>query len=368
MFELHSFVLEDFFRKYEHRRDLLNLASSDASPWTLQEAIDRCSRLQQDLAQIDFKYPDIDGVLLPSLVTFCKPPPGMGVLAVSGAAEAIFLILAEHRCRIDARLRIAGPLPSYGAFDGIPHLLGCDTAVYRYRYDADWSLDPDALRKVSANSDVVVVNNPHNPTGHLIDDGLLEEVSNIVSRNGGTLLVDEVFRLPEDCASATRLGQNVIVIGSLSKVYGMPGLRLGWIVTDTARLDRLRTVQQYTTLSPNSFAVTLGAAVLDDIDHFSRRTLLQTNRRIVEEWAAKHADVLRVIPSPAGTTAILEVNSSASEDDLFDAFLGNQVLLVPGSRCFAVNGPRPWFRLGYGAREDVLRQGLDAVADALKKI
>src|SRR5438132_476097 len=109
MFELRSFALEDFFRQYEHRPDLLKLASSDASPWTLRDMVARCPRLQQDIAGIDLKYPDVEGALLPPLARFCELPPGMGVLAVSGAAEAIFLVLAEYRSRKNEHLRIAVP-------------------------------------------------------------------------------------------------------------------------------------------------------------------------------------------------------------------------------------------------------------------
>ena len=367
MFQLHSFPLEDFFRQYEHRQGLLNLASSDAVPWTLEEITAQCPGLKQDFSHLDLNYPNIEGALNPSLEAFCKSPSGMGVLATSGTAEAIFLVLAEHRCRSNTRPRIAIPLPSYGAYYGISHLLGFEVAAYSYRPDSEWSLDAEGLRKLSAESDIVVVNNPHNPTGHVIDEGLLNEIGCAVAGNGGTLLVDEVFRLPEDCQSATRLGSSVIVIGSLSKVYGMPGLRLGWIVADNSRLDQLRTLQQYTTLSVNSLAVILGSAVFKHIDSFSRRTLLQTNRRIVGEWAVNHSDLLRLIASPAGTTAVLEVKSSATEDELLDALVEEHVLLVPGFRCFGVRGSRPWFRLGYGGREEVLRQGLNNLTETLTR-
>src|ERR1700720_122782 len=110
MFQLRSFSLEDFFRQYEHRQGLLNLASSDSNPWTLEEMTARCPRLEQDLRLINLRYPDIDGGLIPSLERFCKPPSGMGVLATSGTAEAIFIVLAEQRSRNQTRLRIAVPL------------------------------------------------------------------------------------------------------------------------------------------------------------------------------------------------------------------------------------------------------------------
>jgi aspartate/methionine/tyrosine aminotransferase len=367
MFDLRAFPLEEFFRTYEHRPGLINLASSDAYPWSWQETIARCPELRTVLDGLSLGYPDLEEELLPNLVTFCDPPSGMRTLATSGTAEAIFLVLAGLRCQRATAPRIAVPQPSYGAFTGVSRLLGYDVVHYAYKRADDWSLATGQLRALCASCDVVVINNPHNPTGHLIDRVLLQDVSNEMGRKDGTLLVDEVFRLPEDFASAASLGQHIIVVGSLSKVYGMPGLRLGWVVANAARIDQLRPIQQYMTLSLSCFTTTVGAMILAHIERFSRNALLQNNRRIVDEWAAGNSRLLKVIHGPSGTTAILEIESPRSEGELFNTFLSEGVLLVPGVQCFEVEGPKAWFRLGYGTREDLLLQGLDAVATALRR-
>ncbi|HXT63043.1 MAG TPA: pyridoxal phosphate-dependent aminotransferase [Pyrinomonadaceae bacterium] len=367
MLDLLPFALEDFFAEFEHRRDLLNLGSSDAAPWTLPEILRQCPGLQRDLEQLSFGYPDVQRSLVPKLRDICKPPAQMDILAVSGAAEAIFLVLTEFRSRGIDSLRIAVPRPSYGAFAGIARLSGYEMKDYAYTVGEEWSLDAEGLRKVALNADIVVVNNPHNPTGWLMDEDLLKEISDIVAENDGMLLVDEVFRLPGDCTSATRFGPQVTVISSLSKVYGMPGLRLGWMVTSETHLNRLRTVQQYTTLTPNIFTQAVGQRVLEHLDLFSRRTLLQTNRSILLDWAHRNSRLVRLVTPQAGTTAVLEIISSRSEEDLFRLFESSGVLLVPGARCFGVTGAKPWFRLGYGAPENVLREGLDVISQALRR-
>lgn len=367
MSDLRPFALEDFFAEFEHRPGLFNLASSDAAPWTLQDVFDHCPDLQTDLARLSLNYPDVRKSLVPALEEFCKPPSEMNILAVSGAAEAILLILAECRSRRDGRLRVAVPRPSYGAYAGLADLLGYEIIDYGYTNDDEWSLDADSLRQAATSADILVINNPHNPTGRLIDEKLLQALSDIVAEKQGTLLVDEVFRLPEDCPSATHLGTHVTVISSLSKVYGMPGLRLGWIVTSQANIQGLRTLQQYTTLTPNVFAEAVGKEVLKHLDSFSRRGLLETNRVLLLNWAQQNSALVRLIAPDAGTTAVLEINSSQSEDDLFKLFESSGVLLVPGARCFGVNNTKPWFRLGYGAPETVLRNGLETISRALRR-
>jgi aspartate/methionine/tyrosine aminotransferase len=367
MLDLLPFALEDFFAEFEHRPNQLNLASSDACPWTLPEILVRCPDLQTDLERLSLNYPDVHKSLVPPLQKICQPPPHMDILAVSGAAEAIFLILTECRSRNDNPLRIAVPHPSYGAFAGVSHLLDYEIKNYSYTIGNDWSLNADALREAAMSADLLVINNPHNPTGRLIDEDLLKDISDIVAEKNGMLLVDEVFRLPEDCASATRLGPHVTVISSLSKVYGMPGLRLGWMVTSERHISRFRTVQQYTTLTPNIFTQAVGKKVLERIDLFSRGGLLQTNRSILVDWARSNSGLVRLVTPQAGTTAVLEINSTRSEDELFKLLESSRVLLVPGARCFGVNGAKPWFRLGYGAPENVLREGLEIISVALRR-
>jgi aspartate/methionine/tyrosine aminotransferase len=367
MSDLRPFALEDFFAEFEHRPGLLNLASSDAAPWTLQEVFDHCPDLKTAFARLSLNYPDVRESLVPALQKFCQPPPGMDILAVSGAAEAIFLVLTERRSQRNGQLRVAVPRPSYGAYAGISELLGYEITDYGYTNDGEWSLDADGLRQAATSADTLVINNPHNPTGRLIDEQLLQEISEIVAKRHGTLLVDEVFRLPDNCPSAIRLGAHVTVISSLSKVYGMPGLRLGWIVTSQTNIPRLRTLQQYTTLTPNVFAQAVGREVLTHIESFSRRDLLKTNRALLLTWARQNSDIVRLIPPDASTTAVLEINTDQSEDDLFKLFEITGVLLVPGSRCFSVENPKPWFRLGYGGSETVLRDGLETISQALRR-
>jgi DNA-binding transcriptional MocR family regulator len=152
-----------------------------------------------------------------------------------------------------------------------------------------------------------------------------------------------------------------VVIGSLSKTYGLPGLRLGWVAASKERIARLRTAQQYLSLSLNAITVALGSAILDRAERFSRASLIRKNRRILINWAKKHGNISISAPV-GGTTVCLSINTAVEGDELFDQFVRHGVLLAPGTRCFEFGDDIRWFRLGYGAESDALRRGLKLVS------
>jgi DNA-binding transcriptional MocR family regulator len=173
------------------------------------------------------------------------------------------------------------------------------------------------------------------------------------------LIVDEVFRLPGDTAFPLR--ENVVVIGSLSKMYGFPGLRFGWIVASKRRIRRMRTIQQYVSLSLSSFGAALGPIVLQHMDVFARRGLLELNRQVLLNWAKAHEKLLRISRPSGGTTVVLEFRGGQTEDELFKKFLKRKLLLIPGNK-FTGTDHRTWFRLGYGCATETLSIGLDRIA------
>jgi histidinol-phosphate/aromatic aminotransferase/cobyric acid decarboxylase-like protein len=247
------FRLEDFFDEYEHRSGLINLASSDAQPWTATE-LGQFGIFLGDIEQLTLAYPDMSA-LLPGLERLCNVPTDFGVLPTSGAAEAIALVMHEYAAASEvATNRALGvPRPSYEAFSGLAALL--HLGIERYTYDPmqDWGPNPEELMTLSTRCGALIVINPHNPTGRLIPVDLLAALAEELDSHGGTLIVDEVFLTAGKGKSALGLKPNVIVVGSLSKTHGLPGLRLGWVAGRKDRLPNLRTIQQYLSLTLNAF-------------------------------------------------------------------------------------------------------------------
>lgn len=360
MSRLKPFRLEDFFDKYEHRNDLVNLASSDAQPWASGQ-IEEGSPIFKDLG-----YPDLRGQLLPFLERALGVSGGVSVLPTAGAAEAIALVMHWLAAQ-DLGKAVAIPRPCYGAFEGLASLLSLKTCPYYYRRASQWSLDTSDLFKAVEECDVLVVANPHNPTGHVIGLSELRECANLLARKGGLLIVDEVFHTIGAKESVVGLGDNVVVISSLSKMYGLPGLRLGWVHGRANLVRDLRTIQQHLSLSLTAAAASMAIPILQNLHRYSRGALVQGNRAVITDWAKKNAEFARISAPAGGTTVIFEVMGDKSETSIFDAFLDAGVLLAPGS-CFEAEPGGPWFRLCYGASPDRLQRGLNAVSATLEQL
>lgn len=355
------FCLEDFFDEYEHCSEFFNLASSDAAPWNIGYLKGKGISFSED-ASFVLRYPDVKVHLLPALLRFCQPPAGMGLLPTSGAAEAIALIMHEFSDRSVRENRPIGiPAPAYGAFSGLAALLRLPTETYTYCPSQGWAPDFDKVFDLCKRCGALVVINPHNPTGRLMPADVLRRVAQELASRDAILIVDEVFRVSSKSCSAIDLGPNVVLIGSLSKTYGLPGLRLGWVSANEGRLKRLRTVQQNLTLALNAITVAFGAAILDQPEHFSRANLIRDNRRILIDWANAQSGFVSISPPQGGTTVCLTINAAHDEAELFRRFLQHRVLLAPGSRCFEFGRDIRWFRLGYGAESDTFRRGLECI-------
>jgi aspartate/methionine/tyrosine aminotransferase len=365
------FDLEDFFYEHEHERGQLNLASSDAAPW---RAVDlKSKRVSLALARnFTFGYPDVKTELLPGLRRMCRAPSGIDVLPTSGAAEAIALVMHELAAQEGARddRPVGIPAPSYGAFKGLAVLLGLPSTTYDYHPERAWQPDIGKLLALSRSCRALVVTNPHNPSGHVIEPKILTQIAAELSANGGVLIVDEVFRVPGETGSAIAFGPDVVTIGSLSKTYGLPGLRLGWITADEARRSRLQTVQQYLTLSPSAMTASLGRAILKTPNRFSRADLIRRNREILTKWATSLAGKVSISTPMGGTTVCLMIDTRVEEGELFELFRKQRVLLAPGIHCFGFGHDHDWrwFRLGYSTGSDTLVKGLKRIGRVVEAV
>ncbi|MGY4198938.1 pyridoxal phosphate-dependent aminotransferase [Bradyrhizobium sp. USDA 4520] len=363
------FELEDFFDEYEHQTGFINLATSDAAPWSVS-ALDKA--VLAELAGGSLGYPDPKRLLGP-LERALAPPAGIKLMPTSGAAEAIALAIHEiAEARSASECLLALPSPSYGAFRGLASLLGLKTKRYDYRPGDDWRPDLDDMCALANECSAFILNNPHNPSGYVIPNDHLEQIAAILASRGSVLIVDEVFRFPDETRSAIELRCDVVILGSLSKTHGLPGLRLGWIAARPERLARYRTLQQYFSLTSNSFSVTIGCSVLDDLARFDRATLVRANRRLVIDWARRLRGLVSISAPSGGTTICVATDSPISEEMLFKASLDAGVLVAPGSRCFEPGLSSTWFRLGYGTETNSLELGLqrleNVIRDQLEKV
>jgi aspartate/methionine/tyrosine aminotransferase len=361
MSRLVRFALEDFLDDFEHRSGLINLATSDSEPWRFEEVRtqlgDWTTVLPTTLA-----YPDLKAELNPALERAFQVPEGWA-LPTNGAEESIAMVM--HYVAARSTKMVGLPTPAYGAFHGWVKLLNLPFKTYSYLPEQGWQPELNELCDLARQCDTLVVINPHNPVGHHFCAADLRTLADILARHDGLLIVDEVFATHRGGTSPVQYThRNALIIGSLSKMYGLPGLRLGWVLADRRHLKQLRTVQHYLTLSPSLFAASIGPLVLDRLEEFTREKMVAENRETLAKWAGDQSDLLSVSPPNGGTTVVLEVKDSRGEQQVFDLLFATDVLLSPG-RFFELPTHPARFRLGYGQRPDILMSGLGRIAKTL---
>jgi aspartate/methionine/tyrosine aminotransferase len=259
------------------------------------------------------------------------------VIVTSCAEEGIFLI---YHALLRPGDHAVVETPCYESALELARSSGAEVSPWHRRYEEAWAHDLDALEGlIRAETRVLYVNQPHNPTGTLMDRGTFERVVELARAHGLVLFSDEVYReLEHDAATrlpaACDVDARAVSLGSISKSYGLPGLRLGWLVTRDASLrEAIMRLKDYTTICSSAPSEVLTAVALRN-----RHTLLERNLGIVErnlplleEFFARHADTFEWVCPGAGPIGFPRVNGVEDVGRFCERLADRGVLLLPGS-------------------------------------
>jgi aspartate/methionine/tyrosine aminotransferase len=240
-----------------------------------------------------------------------------------------------------------------------------DRAAGRWRPDLD-----ELATLVNDRTRAIVICTPNNPTGATLTAEELDAIAQIAVRRGTWVLSDEVYRGAElgDHEAASMWGryERVIVTSGLSKAYGLPGLRIGWIAAPPEFVAATWSYHDYTTIAPGALSDRLARVALDP----SRRgAILARTRRIVREnlpliegWLRAHDPMFSWLAPQAGAIVYVRYNYAINSTELATRLREEKsVLIVPGDH-FGMDG---YLRLGFGERPDYLHQGLDRLHSLL---
>jgi aspartate/methionine/tyrosine aminotransferase len=291
------------------------------------------------------------------------------VLTANGAIGANFLALYAL---VEPGTTVVSVQPTYQQLFSVPESLGADVREVRLREEDGYLPDVGAIRAAADDrTALIVLNNPNNPTGALIDESLLLEIVEVAREHDAWLFCDEVYRKLEHepgstAPSVADLYEKGVSSGSMSKSYSLAGLRTGWVAGPTEVVQRCLDVRDYTTISAGVLDDALAAVALDHIDAVLERSLgiVRGNLAVVNEWIAREPH-LRYVRPRAGTIALvrydLDITSTDFCQGLFDL---NGAFVMPG----AAFGEEHSFRLGYASAREVLEGGLAAISDYLRKL
>jgi aspartate/methionine/tyrosine aminotransferase len=293
------------------------------------------------------------------------------VVVTNGTAEANYVSMWRL---VEPGDEVVMMLPNYMQTWGIVRAQGAALVPLPLREENRWNLDLDDLRRaLTPRTRVIVLCNPNNPTGAILSADAMREIAGLAARQGCWIVADEVYRGAEregpESPSFWGLHERLLVTSGLSKAYGLPGLRIGWVVGPPETIAELWGRKDYTTISPGALSDFLARKVLRPVTRRRilerTRSILRRNYPVVEAWVGRRGEALRMVPPRAGAIAYLRyawrVNSTELVLRLRDE---RSVLVVPGDH-FGMDGH---LRIGFGSEPAELQDGLarmDGLLDTL---
>jgi aspartate/methionine/tyrosine aminotransferase len=367
---LEPFAMERLQSTWENRV-AWNLAESGVHPLRLEELAvseeDRAALFGQELG-----YTQTNGTHeLRAAIASMYPEARPELIEVTNGGSEANCIALWHL--VEPGDEVVMMLPNYMQMRGLARGLGAVVRAWRLVEEATrWRVDIETLdAMVSPATKLILLCNPNNPTGARLTAHELNEICRVASRVGAWIVSDEIYRGAEldSVETPTIWGryERAIVTSGLSKAFGLPGLRIGWVVGPPGLIDELWGVHDYTTIAPGALNDRLARVALARRDFVLARTrgIVAANYPLVRKWIEGRAPALTHVAPEAGAIVFVRyrqpINSTALVERLRD---DQSVLLVPGDH-FEMDG---YLRIGFGNHPAHLSSALDLVAEVLDGI
>jgi aspartate/methionine/tyrosine aminotransferase len=369
---LEAFAMERLQSTWENRV-AWNLAESGVHPLRVEELARTDDERHAVMAQ-DLGYPQTNGTVeLRSLITDLYPGATVDhVQVTNGGSEANCLALWHLLDRGDeAVLMVPNYMQAQGLARGLgalvkPWPLACDSAG-----SPRWRVDLDALaRLVTPKTRLILICNPNNPTGSRLSDADLDGICRIAGRSGAWVIADEIYCGAEldgrDTPSVWGRYERAIVTSGLSKAYGLPGLRIGWVVAPPSLIEELWGLHDYTTIAPGAVNDRLARIALAparrDLLLGRTRGIVRTNYPLVQKWIEARGPALSHVAPEAGAIVFVRYQHAVNSTTLVERLRDEQsVLVVPGDH-FEMDG---YLRIGFGSDPSHLSAGLQKIGTVL---
>lgn len=293
------------------------------------------------------------------------------VLVTSGAATALFIIATSL---LGAQDHLVVIRPNYATNLETPRAIGCEISFVDLSFEQGYRVDVDAVEAaMRPNTRVVSITCPHNPTGTMLTPDELGAIVELARRRGCLLLVDETYRdLSYDGALpvGASLGPHVISVSSLSKAYGVPGIRVGWLITRDRRLQELfLAAKEQISICGSVVDEWIAEQILRRRDELLPPTLagMRDRLELVAAWIADE-ELLEWVRPQGGVVCFprLRVEPPGGIDAFYRRLLQDHGTYVGAGHWF--EQPDRSFRLGYGwPTRDQLNDGLQAISSALRQ-
>lgn len=368
--KFYPFMLEREMGIWEHEVKY-NLSESGVHPMSTAELFNDDPKLIEDLLSVELNYPQTNGSLgLRKKIAAIYPgAKAEDVIVTCGAAQANFTSILTT---LDPGDEIAVMLPNYMQIWGVAKNMGLKVNTFSLRQELEWGFDIDEFQTaVTKATKLIAVCNPNNPTGHIMTAEERNAVVQTAANVGAWILSDEVYAGAEhntDDVTPSLWGkyERVLAIGSMSKAYALPGLRLGWVVSNPEMAESIWARQDYITICPTILANELAAYALSPQvrERILSRTREYARRGFsnLKRWVDEHSDVLSVIPPGAAAIGFVHYKREINSSELVDRLIHEQgTYVVPGDHF----GMDHYLRISYGLSDDYVNEGLRRIYNTI---
>jgi aspartate/methionine/tyrosine aminotransferase len=351
--QLPAFALERFFGRHEEGADVM-LAESGIRPRSVAE-------FDTEPDGLGYVVPTTGDTELRATIADRYDRPASDVVCTNGAQEANFAALAalvdEHAVCVT---------PTYQALHAVPDAFGDVTRVGLT--PGEWCIDLEAVKHaVRPETDVIVLNNPNNPSGRYHPAETVAALYEIAADAGAYLLCDEVYRqlAADPLPPVASMGDYGVSTSSVSKAHGLAGCRFGWLAGPEAVVDAAIRWTDYTTISPSTFGQHVARQAIERREELlaENRTLADDHRAIVAAFLDEHG--LAWSDPDVGVNALIAVPDGFESGTEFCRQLvaAESVLLAPGEAF----GLADRFRIGFGLPHAELEVGLDRLGRFIRR-
>lgn len=375
--KLEPFALERWMTTYEQHVSF-DIAESGILPLTINEMLaweprDARENLLDTLLNLRLGYSEAPGSLeLRSLIAAtyqqCGPE---NVLVTTGAIEANFLLF---NVLLDAGDEVIAQSPAYQQLISVPRAVTQNVSLWNIRSEGGFHYDlADLELLVTPRTRLIIVNTPHNPTGAMLNSTELRQVYALAESVGARVLCDEAYRwleipggvMPDD--PAFNLGPHGISVGTVSKPFGLPGLRIGWIAAPAQTIAACWALRDYITLSPGKLNDALAILAFKHRARIIERNsaIVAQNLTTAQRWVAEQQGLVSWNPPRGGLLSLLHYNLDIPSLELANRLAEEySVMLAPGSAF----GFEHCLRLGIGQEPRIFAQGLAQTASCLANL
>ena len=367
-----AFELERWQSVHEHHVEL-NLTESGVNPLLVSELLDLAGQEQNFLNQTHLEYSPAHGSdeLREKIAALYPDTSEASVVVTTGGAEANY---SASMHLMEPGVPVAVMLPNYMQVPGIVENFGARTLPFYLVRKDGWQPDLNQLKDcLDKGAKLILVTNPNNPTGSILTENSVSEILNLAEQSGAWILADEVYRGAElsgpETPSFWGKTERVIVTNSMSKAYGMPGLRLGWTLSSSEYVESIWSRKDYTTITPNPLSDALACLALDAETRpkVLQRTknILNNNFEILRSWLDSQNDRFSYLPPGAGAMCYARYNTPINSIAFAEFVRTEKSLLIAPGDHFGVDG---YLRLGYGIPADRLEMALGRLKEAFDDV